>query len=181
MSHDAFGIRVQLMTAPLLEIENLFVSVEGTPIVKGLNLTIPEGEVHALMGRNGSGKTTLSRAIMGHPAYEITDGTIKLKGQLINDASPEEKARQGLFLSFQHPVALPGVTVGHFLSQAYRAIHGEISPRDFRKRLRYWMKPLHITTKGLSRYVNDGFSGGEKKRFETLQDLRSIFKLLKRK
>ncbi len=157
------------MSQTLLQIEDLHVTVGETPILKGLTLQVPAGEVHALMGRNGSGKTTLSRTIMGHPAYKVTSGKILFNGDDITAVPVEERARRGLFLAFQHPVSLPGVTVGHFLSQAVRAVRGEMAPRDFRKELRAWAKPLKVSSKDLARYVNDGFSGGEAKRLETLQ------------
>jgi Fe-S cluster assembly ATP-binding protein len=155
---------------PLFEIKNLHVSVEGKEILKGLNLEIFKGKVHAFMGRNGSGKTTLSYTIMGHPKYKVTKGEILFKGQNIVNLRPDERAKLKLFLAFQYPVSIPGVSVGNFLRAAMKAVRGgEVPIKEFRKVLMEKMKLLDISSKVLGRYVNDGFSGGEKKRLETLQ------------
>ena len=156
----------------LLEISNLHVSVEGTPIIHGLDLVIQLGEIHAIMGRNGSGKSTLANVLMGHPAYEITEGNVLFFGQDITELSVDERARAGMFLSFQYPMTIPGVQVGNFLRKSVSAISGDkISAKDFRLDLKQKMSQLQIDRTFLSRYVNDGFSGGEKKRMEILQML----------
>jgi Fe-S cluster assembly ATP-binding protein len=155
------------------EIRNLHASVDGKPILKGLDLTIRKGEVHALMGPNGSGKSTLANLVAGHPAYEASKGEILFHGQNILELDPEERARLGLFLAFQYPVAIPGVTVANFLRTAHDAIHGQgkVKATDFLKRLREDMTFLDIDPVFINRYLNDGFSGGEKKRMEILQML----------
>ncbi len=157
-----------------LQISNLHVSAEDKQILKGLNLGVSRGEVHALMGPNGSGKSTLANAIMGHPGLEITDGEIVFDGEEINDAAPEERSRAGLFLAFQYPVAIPGVTVAKYLRMAlnaHREARGEpqISLKDFRRQTEEAMELVNIPRDFSSRYINDGFSGGEKKRMEILQ------------
>src|SRR6201993_2430926 len=161
-----------------LELKNLHVSLEdGTEIVKGVDLKVSTGEVHAIMGPNGSGKSTLAYAIAGHPAYEITDGQILLDGKDITEAEADERAQSGLFLAFQYPHAIPGVTVTNFLRQAVNAIRkakngGEADPMpvpEFRKELLAQMDRLKVSRELASRYLNDGFSGGEKKRVEILQ------------
>lgn len=154
----------------LLKIENLHVSVEDKEILKGVNLEIPRGEVHVLMGPNGSGKSTLSYALMGHPRYQVTKGRIYFKGEDITKLPTDERARKGIFLAFQSPVAIPGVSIVNFLRSALKNLRGEEIPvREFRKLLREKMELLKIEDSFISRYVNDGFSGGEKKRLETLQ------------
>ena len=159
---------------PDLQIRNLHVSAEGKEILKGLDLEVSRGEIHALMGPNGSGKSTLANAIMGHPALEITDGEIVFEGEDITDADPEDRARAGLFMAFQYPVAIPGVTVAKYLRMAINA-HREardeqqISLKDFRRETEAAMELVNIPREFSSRYVNDGFSGGEKKRMEVLQ------------
>ena len=155
----------------ILRINNLHVSIEDTEILKGVNLEIQAGEVHALMGRNGSGKSTLANVLMGHPAYDITDGTIEFLGENLTEMEPWERARAGIFLSFQYPQAVPGLQVGNFLRKSVQAIRGENAPgaRDFRAELNTVMSELDVDKQFLGRYVNDGFSGGEKKRFEILQ------------
>ncbi|MET0927487.1 MAG: Fe-S cluster assembly ATPase SufC, partial [Solirubrobacterales bacterium] len=159
---------------PDLQIRNLHVSAEGKEILKGLDLEVSRGEIHALMGPNGSGKSTLANAIMGHPALEITDGEIVFEGEDITDADPEDRARAGLFMAFQYPVAIPGVTVAKYLRMAINA-HREardeqqISLKDFRRQTEAAMELVNIPREFSSRYVNDGFSGGEKKRMEVLQ------------
>lgn len=158
------------MKRELFRIEDLHISVEGKEVVKGVSLTINEGEVHALMGRNGSGKTSLSYALLGHPNYQITSGKIFLKNEDVTELSPEERAKRRMFLAFQYPVAIPGVSVMNFLRTAVKAIFPEeISVRDLRLRVIEKMKMLGMEQSFASRYVNDGFSGGEKKRLEILQ------------
>jgi Fe-S cluster assembly ATP-binding protein len=157
-----------------LSIRNLHVSAEDKEILKGLDLEVSRGEVHALMGPNGSGKSTLANAIMGHPALEVTDGEIVFEGENITDADPEERSRSGLFMAFQYPVAIPGVTVAKYLRMAinaHREARGEpqISLKDFRRDTEAAMEMVDIPREFSSRYVNDGFSGGEKKRLEILQ------------
>jgi Fe-S cluster assembly ATP-binding protein len=157
-----------------LEIRNLHVSVEDEKILKGVDLDVSRGQIHALMGPNGSGKSTLANAVMGHPAFEITEGQIVFKGDDITEADPEERSRAGLFMAFQYPVAIPGVTVAKYLRMAlnaHREARGEdqISLKDFRKLTEEAMSLVNIPKEFSSRYVNDGFSGGEKKRMEILQ------------
>ena len=157
-----------------LEIRNLHVRAEGKEILKGLDLEVSRGEVRALMGPNGSGKSTLANAIMGHPALEITDGEIVFEGVEITDADPEARSRAGLFMAFQYPVAIPGVTVAKYLRMAlnaHRETRGEeqVSLKQFRKDTEAAMELVKIPKEFSSRYLNDGFSGGEKKRMEILQ------------
>jgi Fe-S cluster assembly ATP-binding protein len=161
-----------------LEIKNLHVALEdGTEIVKGVDLAIASNEVHAIMGPNGSGKSTLAYALMGHPAYEVTQGQILVDGEDVTELGADERAQRGLFLAFQYPHAIPGVTVTNFLRSAINAIRkaragGEDDPipiPEFRKELLAAMERLGITRELASRYLNDGFSGGEKKRVEILQ------------
>jgi Fe-S cluster assembly ATP-binding protein len=157
-----------------LEIRNLHVSAEDKQILKGLDLAVSKGEKHALMGPNGSGKSTLANAIMGHPALEITDGEIIFEGENITDAAPEDRSRAGLFLAFQYPVAVPGVTVAKYLRMAlnaHREARGEdqINLKEFRKDTEAAMELVNIPREFSSRYINEGFSGGEKKRMEVLQ------------
>jgi Fe-S cluster assembly ATP-binding protein len=159
---------------PDLEIRNLHVSAEGKEILKGLDLAVSKGEINALMGPNGSGKSTLANAIMGHPALDVTEGEIIFKGEDITDADPEERARMGLFMAFQYPVAVPGVTVAKYLRMAlnaHREARGEpeIKLKDFRAMTEDAMELVNIPREFSSRYLNDGFSGGEKKRMEILQ------------
>lgn len=156
---------------PDFEIINLTASVEGKPILKGVNLSINKGETHALMGPNGSGKSTLANVIMGHPGYAVTGGEIWFKGQNILELEPEQRARLGLFLAFQYPVAIPGVSAAKFLKSALDAVSGEkkIKPAEFLKEVRANMAFLDMNETFLNRYLNDGFSGGEKKRMEILQ------------
>jgi Fe-S cluster assembly ATP-binding protein len=158
------------MADSLLVVDNLHVAVDGKPILKGLSLAVRAGEVHALMGPNGSGKSTLSFCLMGHPKYAITEGAIRYKGADIQSLSPDARAKQGVFLAFQYPTAIPGVTIANFLRSALRAVRGnEVSVRDFRQLVKSQMKALGIHDAFMNRYVNDGFSGGEKKRLEILQ------------
>ena len=154
----------------LLDFENIHVTVEGKEIVKGVSLTIRPGEVHAIMGKNGSGKSSLSNALAGHPAYEISSGTVSLNGSDLLEMSADERSRAGLFLAFQYPVAIPGVTVANFMRTALKAHRGpEADMTDFRKLFKAEMKALGVDSEFATRYLNDGFSGGEKKRIEILQ------------
>jgi Fe-S cluster assembly ATP-binding protein len=157
-----------------LEIHNLHVQAGDKQILKGLDLTVNKGEIHALMGPNGSGKSTLANAIMGHPGLEVTEGTITYKGEDITEADPDERARMGLFMAFQYPVAIPGVTITKYLRMvlnAHREANGEpeISLKDFRKTVEAAMELTNVPKEFAARYLNDGFSGGEKKRLEILQ------------
>jgi Fe-S cluster assembly ATP-binding protein len=157
-----------------LEIRNLHVAAGDKPILKGVDLTVRAGEFHALMGPNGSGKSTLANAVMGHPNLEVTEGAIHFDGQDITEADPDERARLGLFLAFQYPVAIPGVTVSKYLRMvinAHREARGEeaISLKDFRKTVERAMELTNVPRDFSSRYLNEGFSGGEKKRMEILQ------------
>jgi len=159
-----------------LEIRDLHVSIEGKEILKGFTLEIPQGEVHAIMGPNGTGKSTLAYTLMGHPAYEVTSGEVWFKGQNILDLEPDARSRLGLFLAFQYPVAIPGVTVANFLRTALNERRRAANPEDkgmpiaeFRKMLRERMELLKMDPAFAGRYLNDGFSGGEKKRAEILQ------------
>jgi Fe-S cluster assembly ATP-binding protein len=161
-----------------LELKNLHVALEdGTEIVKGVDLRVSSGEVHAVMGPNGSGKSTLAYAIAGHPAYEVTEGQILVDGVDMTEAAADERAQAGLFLAFQYPHAIPGVTVTNFLRQAINAVRkarnggvdDPIPVPEFRKSLLAQMDRLKVSRELASRYLNDGFSGGEKKRVEILQ------------
>lgn len=170
------------MSNTILKIENLHAQYinksdpsEKVPILNGINLEIPKGEIHAIMGPNGSGKSTLAAAIMGHPSYQITQGKILLlnKEDQLEDITfmpVHERARKGVFLSFQYPAAVPGLPVPHFLRSSLQSLRDEeISARDFRKELMGEMDALKMSKEFASRYLNDGFSGGEKKRMEILQ------------
>ena len=159
-----------------LEIRNLHVSVEDKPILRGVNLTVKQGEVHALMGPNGSGKSTLANVLLGNPAYEVTAGQIIFDGQDLLELEADERSRAGLFLAFQYPVSIPGVTLANFLRLAINArMKAEnpdskgISVSDFRKLMRQKMDGLGMDHSFAGRYLNEGFSGGEKKRAEILQ------------
>lgn len=154
-----------------LEITNLHAEIDGISILKGVNLEINKGEVHALMGPNGSGKSTLSSVIMGHPDYEVTQGDIRLHGESILDMDPEERAKAGLFLCFQYPVAVPGVSISNFLKKAMDARHpeGKAPAGPFLKEMRENMAFLEMEPGFANRGLNEGFSGGEKKRMEILQ------------
>jgi Fe-S cluster assembly ATP-binding protein len=159
---------------PDLEIRNLHVQAEDKQILKGVNLTVAPGEIHALMGPNGSGKSTLANAIMGHPNLEVTEGQILFGGEDITEADTDERARMGLFMAFQYPVAIPGVTVTKYLRMvmnAHREARGEpdISLKEFRKTVESAMELVNVPREFSSRYLNEGFSGGEKKRMEILQ------------
>jgi Fe-S cluster assembly ATP-binding protein len=159
-----------------LAIRNLYVSVDGNPVVKGMNLVVKQGEVHAIMGPNGTGKSTLAYAVMGHPNYEVTEGDILIDGHSILDMAPDERSRAGVFLAFQYPVSIPGVTVANFLRTAINARRRhsdppqeDISVLDFRRMLKSKMDLLEMEYAFGGRYLNEGFSGGEKKRTEVLQ------------
>jgi len=159
------------------EIKDLHVTVEGREILKGVSLGLSRGEVHAVMGPNGSGKSTLSNTLMGHPGYEVTRGTVLYKGHDLLAMQPDERARLGVYLAFQYPTVVPGVTMANFLRTALNAKRGydgkdkskAITPREFRALLKEPMHVLRMDDTFLSRYINDGFSGGEKKRAEILQ------------
>jgi Fe-S cluster assembly ATP-binding protein len=157
-----------------LEIRNLHVTAEDKEILKGVSLDVQKGSIHALMGPNGSGKSTLANAIMGHPGLDVTEGTITFKGEDITEADPDERSRMGLFMAFQYPVSIPGVTVAKYLRMivnAHREAAGEeaVKLKDFRKETEEAMALTNIPKEFSSRYVNEGFSGGEKKRMEILQ------------
>jgi len=159
-----------------LEIRNLHVNVEDKPILKGVNLLVKQGQVHALMGPNGTGKSTLAYALMGHPSYTVTAGQVIFKGVDLLELEPDERSRLGLFLAFQYPVAIPGVSVANFLRTAINARRRAVNPADkgipipeFRKFLKSKMDILKVPHDFVGRYLNDGFSGGEKKRAEILQ------------
>ncbi|MGH2901499.1 MAG: Fe-S cluster assembly ATPase SufC [Solirubrobacteraceae bacterium] len=159
---------------PDLEIRNLHVQAEDKQILKGVNLTVAPGEIHALMGPNGSGKSTLANAIMGHPSLEVTDGQILFGGEDITEADPDVRARMGLFMAFQYPVSIPGVTITKYLRMvmnAHREARGEadVSLKEFRKTVEAAMELVDVPREFSSRYLNEGFSGGEKKRLEILQ------------
>lgn len=161
---------------PSLVIKNLHVSVENQLILNGLNLEIPQGQIHAIMGPNGTGKSTLAYTLMGHPRYKVDNGSIKLNGTNLLNLSPEERSKLGVFLAFQYPVAIPGVTVANFLRTAMnahrKASNSEdkgISIPEFRKQMLEKMALLEMDPGMAARYLNDGFSGGEKKRVEILQ------------
>jgi Fe-S cluster assembly ATP-binding protein len=153
-----------------LEIRNLHVKVEDREILRGVDLTINRGELHALMGPNGSGKSTLASTILGHPEYEITEGTIIFKGEDITESDPEDRAHAGLFLAFQYPVAIPGVSIANFLRMAINTKREDpIKVKEFGEKLQHAVQLLDVDRSFTSRPLNDGFSGGEKKRAEILQ------------
>jgi len=158
------------MSTPLFAIEDLHVSIDGKEILKGVNLTVNRGEVHALMGPNGSGKSTLANALMGHPRYQVTQGRVLLNGEDVLPLSADKRARRGMFLAFQYPLEIPGVKVRHFLRMAVKATKDqELSVTEFRKQLFDRMALLEMDRSFAERYLNEGFSGGEKKRNEILQ------------
>lgn len=167
-------IGMKTMNTPLLEIEDLYAGVEGKEIIKGFNLTVNSGEIHAIMGPNGAGKSTLSNVLCGKPGYHVTSGRVRFKGQDLFKLSAEERAREGLFLSMQYPVEIPGVPVTSFLKHAVNAIRAhrgepELDTMEFVKLVREEGKKLGLNGDMIKRAVNVGFSGGEKKRLETLQ------------
>jgi Fe-S cluster assembly ATP-binding protein len=147
--------------------------VEEREILKGIDLVVNKGEVHAIMGPNGSGKSTLASTLLGHPFYTITEGEILLNGENVSELAPDERAKLGMFLAFQYPHAVPGVTVANFLRTAVNSVRGQngskVSPREFRAELRKQMALLKMDDSFAARYINEGFSGGEKKRAEILQ------------
>jgi len=154
----------------MLEIKNLHVSAEGKEILKGINLKINKGEIHAIMGPNGSGKSSLALALMGHQHYKITAGSVKIEGKKITSLTPDKRAKLGLFLAMQYPVAVPGVSVFNLLRSANKNLEVEkISALEFQNKIKNKMKNLKMDEKFLSRSINDGFSGGEKKKAEILQ------------
>ncbi|OJX47023.1 MAG: Fe-S cluster assembly ATPase SufC [Chloroflexi bacterium 44-23] len=159
-----------------LVIRNLHVSIEGKEILKGVDLTLPQGEVHAIMGPNGTGKSTLAYTLMGHPSYEVTEGEVIYRGQNVLDLAANERSLLGIFLAFQYPVGIPGVTVANFIRSAINARRRSINPEDkgvplleFRREVKSQMELLRMDPAFAGRYLNDGFSGGEKKRAEILQ------------
>ena len=158
----------------ILEIRNLHVRAEDKEILKGVDLTVGKGEIHALMGPNGSGKSTLANAIMGHPSLEVTEGQIIFDGEDITETDTDERARMGLFMAFQYPVSVPGVTVTKYLRtvmNAHRDAHGEepVALKEFRQTVEAAMELVKVPREFSTRYLNEGFSGGEKKRMEILQ------------
>ena len=156
----------------MLKIENLRVEIDGQEIVKGLDLEVGEGEIHAIMGPNGSGKSTLANVLMGHPRYEVTGGSITFRGEDVFELEPDERAKLGMFLAFQYPSEVPGVSVANFLRTAVNSVREEqLSPMDMYRLLQDKMKIMQMDPKFAERYLNEGFSGGEKKRNEILQML----------
>ena len=156
----------------MLKIENLQVEIDGQEIVKGLDLEVGEGEIHAIMGPNGSGKSTLANVLMGHPRYEVTGGSITFRGEDVFELEPDERAKLGMFLAFQYPSEVPGVSVANFLRTAVNSVREEqLSPMDMYRLLQEKMKIMQMDPKFAERYLNEGFSGGEKKRNEILQML----------
>ena len=156
----------------MLKVENLHVEIDGQEIVKGLDLEVGEGEIHAIMGPNGSGKSTLANVLMGHPRYEVTGGSVEFRGQDVFELEPDERAKLGMFLAFQYPSEVPGVSVANFLRTAVNSVREEeLSPMDMYRLLQEKMKVMQMDPKFAERYLNEGFSGGEKKRNEILQML----------
>jgi Fe-S cluster assembly ATP-binding protein len=156
----------------MLKIDNLRVEIDGQEIVKGLDLEVGEGEIHAIMGPNGSGKSTLANVLMGHPRYEVTGGSITFRGEDVFELEPDERAKLGMFLAFQYPSEVPGVSVANFLRTAVNSVREEaLSPMDMYRLLQEKMKIMQMDPKFAERYLNEGFSGGEKKRNEILQML----------
>lgn len=159
------------MSEPILSIEDLHVQVEEKQILKGIDLKVSPGEIHAIMGPNGSGKSTLANALMGKPGYEVTKGRVIYKGEDVTSMSVDERARIGMFLAFQYPTEVPGVSVVNFLRTAYNAVHADkkLGVLEFRRYLQEKMDLLEVADEMVNRYVNAGFSGGERKRAEVLQ------------
>jgi Fe-S cluster assembly ATP-binding protein len=156
----------------MLKIENLRVEIDGQEIVKGLDLEVGEGEIHAIMGPNGSGKSTLANVLMGHPRYDVTGGSITFRGEDVFELEPDERAKLGMFLAFQYPSEVPGVSVANFLRTAVNSVREEeLSPMDMYRLIQEKMKIMQMDPKFAERYLNEGFSGGEKKRNEILQML----------
>ncbi len=158
----------------MLSITNLHASINGTQILNGVNLTVKSGEIHAIMGPNGSGKSTLSHVLMGHPLYSVSDGSIMLDGEEIIGLKADKRAQRGLFLAFQYPKEIPGVSVSSFLKTAVASVRkargfGELNPIEFRKKLREKLAEFGLKAEFMNRSINDGFSGGEKKKVEILQ------------
>jgi Fe-S cluster assembly ATP-binding protein len=154
----------------MLKIENLRVEVDGNEIVKGLDLEVGRGEVHAIMGPNGSGKSTLANVLMGHPRYDVTEGSVTFEGEDVLELEPDERAKMGMFLAFQYPSEVPGVSVANFLRTAVNSVReDELSPMEMYKLLQEKMAVMRMDPKFAERYLNEGFSGGEKKRNEILQ------------
>jgi Fe-S cluster assembly ATP-binding protein len=172
-----------MANAPMFEVENLHVNIEDKEILKGVDLTVNAGEIHALMGPNGSGKSTLAYVVAGHPSYEVTEGSIRYFGEDIFELEPDERARKGIFLAFQYPTVIPGVSMANFLRMAVTNVRNaraeeiadnggsaqKFTPREFRRLMRDKMSMLKIDEGFATRYLNEGFSGGEKKRAEILQ------------
>jgi len=158
----------------VLEIKNLHAGIEGNEILKGINLTINKGEIHAIMGPNGSGKSTLAKILAGHPAYEVTQGEVLFEGKNLLELAPDERAREGVFMAFQYPIEVPGVSNAQFLRLAYNEKRKhlgeeELDPLEFKDLLKERAKVVEMDASFMSRSVNEGFSGGEKKRNEILQ------------
>jgi Fe-S cluster assembly ATP-binding protein len=152
-----------------LKVENLHVAVDSREIIHGIDLEVNKGEVHAILGPNGSGKSTLAYALMGHPRYDVTDGTVSLKGEDLLEMEPDERSRAGLFLCFQYPTSIPGIQMGNFLRLAMKARFGDAVVKTFRKELQEKLRTLKMDESYMRRYLNEGFSGGEKKKAEILQ------------
>src|SRR5919112_514308 len=168
------GVTNHFNSAQMLEIKNLHASVGDKPILRGISLTVNAGEVHAVMGPNGSGKSTLAQVLAGHPAYEVTAGEVFYEGENLLEMDPEERAQKGVFLAFQYPVEIPGVSNAYFLRSAYNEIRkargeDEVDPLDFLEIMDQKLQLVHMSDDMLQRSVNTGFSGGEKKRNEILQ------------
>ena len=156
----------------MLKIEDLHVEIDGQEIVKGLDLEVGEGEIHAIMGPNGSGKSTLANVLMGHPRYEVTGGSITFRGEDVFELEPDERAKLGMFLAFQYPSEVPGVSVANFLRTAVNSVREEeLGPMDMYRLIQEKMKIMQMDPRFAERYLNEGFSGGEKKRNEILQML----------
>jgi Fe-S cluster assembly ATP-binding protein len=156
----------------MLKIENLHIEIDGNEIVKGLDLEVGKGEIHAIMGPNGSGKSTLANVLMGHPRYEVTGGSVTFEGEDVLELEPDERAKLGMFLAFQYPSEVPGVSVANFLRTAVNSVREqELSPMEMYKLLQEKMAVMQMDPKFAERYLNEGFSGGEKKRNEILQML----------